>query len=231
MKILAVGAHPDDVEFACGGVLLTEAARGSEIFLLLCSRGESGSNGTPEEREAEARTAAKQLGAQLEFIELGGDSHIENANSNALAIARQIRNARPNILLSSVTSPDQHPDHAVVGSLCRDAARFARYGGIAELRDLAPHALEHHFQYTVTPAAEPRGLSVRVDISAQFAAWLKLMECHRTQLQTRGYIELQTARAQLLGQEAGVAYAQALFPCDHLFVDSLGEMPRSIRLF
>ena len=231
LRILATGAHPDDIEFACGGVLLAEAARGSEINLLLCSRGEAGSNGTPEEREAEARVAAKQLGAQLEFIELGGDSHIERANGNALAIARQIRTAKPHILLSSVSSPDQHPDHAVVGALCREGARFARYGGIAELRDLKPHAIEHHFQYAVTPGAEPRSLSVRVDISAHFAAWVQLMECHQTQLRTRSYIELQTARARLLGAEAGVAYAQALFPCDHLLVDSLGEMPRSIRLF
>ena len=54
-RILAVGAHPDDVEFACGGVLLTEAARGSELFLCVCSRGESGTNGTPEEREVTRR--------------------------------------------------------------------------------------------------------------------------------------------------------------------------------
>ncbi len=51
----AVGAHPDDLEFGCGGVLLAEAARGSEISLCICSRGEAGSNGTPDEREAEAR--------------------------------------------------------------------------------------------------------------------------------------------------------------------------------
>ncbi|MBA2623736.1 MAG: PIG-L family deacetylase [Chthoniobacterales bacterium] len=231
LRILAVGAHPDDLEFACGGILLSEAARGGEIYLLVCSRGESGSNGTAEEREAEARAAAGILGAQIEFIDLGGDSHFEVSNENALALARQVRKTKPHILFSSVTSPDQHPDHAVIGSLCRDAARLARYGGIPEMRDLAPHAIEHHFQYAVTPAAEPPGLSVRVDISAHFDAWVRVMECHRTQLRTRSYIELQTARARLLGAEAGVASAQALFPRDHLLIDSLGEWPPSIRLF
>ncbi len=231
VRILAVGAHPDDIEFACGGVLLAEAARGSEISLLVCSRGESGSNGPPDEREAEARQAAELLGAQLTLIELGGDSHLEYANKNALALARQIRSAKPSILLSSVTTPAQHPDHAVIGSLCRDAARFARYGGIAELRDLAPHSIQHHLGYAVTPGAEPPGISLRVDISAHFATWVQLMECHRTQLQTRAYVELQTARARLLGQEAGVEYAQALFPSDHLLLNSLGQLPPSIRLF
>lgn len=232
MRILAVGAHPDDVEFACGGILLSERARGSEIFLCVCSRGEAATNGTPAEREAEARRAAQILGAQIEFQDFGGDAHLEPSNRNALALARQIRAVKPDVVLSSVTSPDQHPDHSVVGDLCRAAARFARYGGIAELRELAPHAIGHHLEYAVTPGAEPHArFSVRVDITAQVAEWIALMECHQTQLRTRNYIELQTARARQVGVEAGVEYAQALFPRDHMLVKTLAEIPRSVRLF
>jgi LmbE family N-acetylglucosaminyl deacetylase len=232
MRILAVGAHPDDIEFACGGILLVEAARGSEITLCLCSRGEAATNGTPQEREAEARHAAELLGAKIEFLDFGGDSHLAAINQNAFAIAQQIRSAKADVLLSSVTSADQHPDHAVVGKLARDAARFSRYGGIAELREFAPHSVTHHLQYAVTPGAEPRDRArVRVDISAQYAKWIALMECHRTQLRTRRYIDLQTARARLLGIEAGVDYAQALFASDDLLVRSLAEVPPSVRLF
>ena len=233
LRILAVGAHPDDIEFGCGGVLLAEAARGSELFLCVCSRGESGSNGTPDEREAETHNAAQLLGAKLEFLELGGDCHIASSPANAIAVAGQIRAARPHVLLAPVTSSDQHPDHAAVGRLCRDAGRLARYGGIPELRDSPPHAVDHHFSYAVTPGAEPSSHCgrIRFDISAQFARWVQLMECHETQLRTRRYVELQTARARLLGQEAGVEYAQALFPTDDLLVESLTEMPRSVRLF
>lgn len=232
-RILAVGAHPDDVEFGCGGVLLAEAVRGSKIFLCVCSRGESATNGTPEEREAESKRAAQLLGAELQFLDLGGDAHIESSIRNALAIARCIRIVKPDTLLSPVTSPDQHPDHAAVGHLCRDAARLARYGGIAELRDLGSHAVECFFGYAVTPGAEPPRdrLAIRIDISAQFARWIELMECHQTQLRTRRYIELQTARARLLGLEAGVEYAQALFPTSHLLVKTLAELPQSVRLF
>jgi hypothetical protein len=57
------------------------------------------------------------------------------------------------------------------------------------------------------------------------------MECHRTQLRTRDYIELQTARARLLGIEAGVRHAQAVLATDHFLAKSLVELPRSIRLF
>ncbi|MGI9087156.1 MAG: PIG-L deacetylase family protein [Chthoniobacterales bacterium] len=232
-RILAIGAHPDDIEFACGGVLLAAAARGSEIFLGVCSRGEAGTNGTSEEREAEARAAAKLLGAEITFLDFGGDSRMEASNANALALARQIRLVRPDVLLSSTTVPNQHPDHAVIGNLSRDAARFARYGGLAELRELEPHAIQHHFHYALTPAAAPpRGQpAIRVDISAHFTRWVELMECHQTQLRTRLYIELQTARARLLGIEAGVEYAQALYSSDDFLVQSLSELPASVRNF
>lgn len=233
LRLLAVGAHPDDIEFGCGGILLGEAARGGELALCLCSRGEAGSNGTPNEREAEARQAAQLLGATIDFLELGGDGHLEISAAHNIAIARQIRLTRPDILLAPVGSLDQHPDHAVVSQLCRNAARLARYGGLNELRELPPHAVKHHLEYAITTKADTRydQQTIRVDISAHFERWIELMECHQTQLRTRRYVELQTARARLLGVEAGVAYAQAVSTTDDMLVKSLTELPASVRLF
>ncbi|CAN5440140.1 bacillithiol biosynthesis deacetylase BshB1 [soil metagenome] len=233
LRILAIGAHPDDIEFGCGGVLLAEAARGNHIALCLCSRGEAGSNGTPDERGTEARAAAKMLNAEIEFLEMGGDSHLELSVANNIAIARRIRAVRPDIVLAPVGSPDQHPDHIVVSQMCRHAARLARYGGLTDLRDLAPHAIRHHLEYAITPGAESPNdrAKIRVDISEYFDRWLKLMECHQSQLRTRRYIELQTTRARLLGIEAGVEHAQALYASDDLLVKSLAELPASVRLF
>ena len=58
---------------AAGASSLAEAARGSQVAICVCSRGESGTNGTPDEREAEAKAAADLLGATLSFLEVGGD--------------------------------------------------------------------------------------------------------------------------------------------------------------
>ena len=232
-RILAVGAHPDDIEFGCGGVLLSEAARGSEITLCVCSRGEAASNGTPAEREAEARAAAAFLGASIEFLDMGGDCRLVVSSVNALALARRIRALQPEIILAPTRTTPQHPDHIVVGELCDTAARLARYGGLDELRDLPPHQITHGFGYAVTPAAEPTHdrVALRVDISAHFERWIQLLECHKTQLRTRRYLELQTARARVLGLEAGVEYAQALFPTDDFLIQTLGDLPPSVRLF
>jgi hypothetical protein len=146
---------------------------------------------------------------------------------------RRDREIQPAIVLAPVRSPNQHPDHIAVGEICGAAARLARYGGIDELRDRPAHAVAHFFGYAVTPAAEPAHdrAVFRVDISAQFERWLQLMECHQTQLRTRQYVELQTARARLLGVEAGVEYAQALFTDVDWLVETVSELPKSIRLF
>ena len=233
LRLLAFGAHPDDIEFGCGGILLGEAAGGSEIALCVCSRGEAGSNGTPNEREAEAREAAKLLGATIEFLALGGDCHLQTSVANNIAIARQIRALRPTVFLTPTASPDQHPDHIVVSHLCRNGARLARYGGLSELNDFPPHAVEHHLQYAITPGAEPPNekRKIRIDISAHRVRWVELMECHRTQLRTRRYVELQIARARLLGLEAGVEYAQALYATDDFLLKRLADLPASVRLF
>ena len=57
------------------------------------------------------------------------------------------------------------------------------------------------------------------------------MECHTTQLRTRRYVELQIARARLLGLTTGVEYAQALYPVDDFLINNLAELPASVRLF
>src|SRR5437667_374827 len=75
--LLAFGAHPDDVEFGCGGVIARETRAGRKVHFVVCSRGEAGTYGTPKQRTAEAKKAAEILGATIEFLELDGDAHLE----------------------------------------------------------------------------------------------------------------------------------------------------------
>src|SRR5580704_5717838 len=86
--LLAFGAHPDDIEFACGGVVAGETRAGRAAHLAVCSRGEAASRGTPEQRAIEARKSAKVLGATLEFIELDGDARLEIRAEHAVKLAK-----------------------------------------------------------------------------------------------------------------------------------------------
>jgi LmbE family N-acetylglucosaminyl deacetylase len=231
-RILAFGAHPDDLEFGCGGILLQAAKEGAQITLCLCSRGESGSNGTAEIREAEARKAAQLLKAEIQFLDLGGDGLIENTRANALLIAQEIRRQQPTTVLAPTLTENQHPDHAAVGALVRDAARLARYGGLDALSEQPLHTIEELFYYAISPGAEPAGVeAIRFDISDHAEAWTALMACHASQMKTRRYIDLQLARARMHGLSAGVEAAQLLFPNDPLLLSSWAQLPSSTRLF
>ena len=118
--------------------------------------------------------------------------------------------------------------------MARDACRLARYGGLAELRSLSPHAVDGLLYYAVTPEGEPAGvLPVLVDVSdaATLAAWTAAMEAHGSQLKTRRYVDSQLTRARLLGLRAGVEHAVALYPNDPLVVTGLAAVARAARRF
>lgn len=232
--LLAFGAHPDDIEFACGGIVAQETRLGRNAHFVICSRGESGTHGTPKIRTAEAKKAATLLGATVEFIELDGDAHFEISTAHTIQIAGILRRVRPGIVLAPSLVENQHPDHAKLGQMVRDAARLARYGGLKELRRFPPHVIEHLFFYAVTPEAEPRDISpVLIDVSGPeiVAAWTAAMAAHKSQGATRNYVELQLTRSRLLGARARLGHAIAVFPNDPLVLDSLLPLSRSARRF
>jgi bacillithiol biosynthesis deacetylase BshB1 len=230
MKILAVGAHPDDVEFGCAPVLIQEVRNGHEVRILVTSKGEAGSSGEPEERAQESRDAARIIGAAIQFLELGGDCHIEHNPANAMTLAREIRRFKPDVILAPHLGENQHPDHSTVGKNVRDAARLARYGGLQDLEDLPPHPITNLYFYTITQVfIDPPQLVV--DVSAARDAWEAAIACHKTQMKTRNYLDLVMSRARTLGAAVGVEYAAGLWLSDPIRVGSLGDIPLSSRYF
>ena len=232
-SLLVFGAHPDDIEFGCGGIIASETRAGRKAHFVICSRGEAGSYGTPKQRTVEAKRAAAILGATLEFLEFDGDARLEIRSAHALKLAAILRRLKPQIVLAPSLVENQHPDHWRLGKLVRDATRLARYGGLKALRG-SRHAIEQLFYYAVTPEAEPRDLNPMLfDISAPeiLKTWTASMEAHVSQVSARNYIELQITRARLLGARAGIGHALPLFPNDPLVVDSLQQISRSARRF
>lgn len=232
--LVVFGAHPDDIEFGCGGIVVNETRRGRPAHLVICSRGESGSHGTPEQRVGEAKKAANFLSATVEFVELDGDAHLEIRAAHAIRLAGILRRLRPTVVLAPSLVENQHPDHWRLGNLVRDAARLARYGGLPELRGMAPHVVGQLLFYAITPEAEPANLlPVLIDVSDPeiISAWTSAMEAHLSQTSARNYVDLQITRARLNGLKAGLNYAIALFPNDPPVLDSLAGLGRGARRF
>jgi N-acetylglucosamine malate deacetylase 1 len=234
LSVLAFGAHPDDIEFACGGVIVQETRAGRAAHLVVCSRGEAGTHGRPEQRVAEAQRAAALLGATIEFVELDGDSHLEVRAAHAITLAGVLRRVRPGLVLAPSLVENQHPDHSKLGRLVCDAARLARYGRVRELTASPPHAIAHLLFYALSREAEPDDISrVLIDISRPeiVAAWVAAMGAHGSQTSARNYVDAQLTRARLNGLGAGVEYATALFPADPLVFTGLSELGRGARGF
>jgi N-acetylglucosamine malate deacetylase 1 len=232
--MLAFGAHPDDIEFGCGGIIALEARAGRKIHFVVCSRGEAGTHGTPDSRTVESEKAAAILGSTIEFIELDGDAHLEIRAAHAINLAGILRRVRPGIVLAPSLVENQHPDHWRLGTLVRDAARLARYGGVRELHGTPPHAISQLLYYAVTAEAEPADITpVLINISAPeiISAWTTAMEAHASQTNARNYVEMQIMRARLLGVRAGVGHAMALFPNEPLVLDSLEQAGCGARRF
>jgi LmbE family N-acetylglucosaminyl deacetylase len=232
--LLAFGAHPDDIEFGCGGVIARETRAGRAAHLVVCSRGESATHGKPAQRTAEAKRSAKILGATIEFIKLDGDAHLEIRVAHSLKLAALLRRVRPGIVLAPSLVENQHPDHARLGRLVRDAARLARYGGLKELRAVPRHSISQLFYYALTPESEPPDITpILIDISAPevVGAWTRAMAAHASQTAARDYVTVQLARARLHGLRAGLGHAMALYPNDPLVIDSLAQISRGARQF
>jgi LmbE family N-acetylglucosaminyl deacetylase len=232
--ILAFGAHPDDIEFGCGGAIVRETRNGRTAYFVICSSGESATNGTPGQRTLEAKQSATLLGASTEFIELDGDAHLQVRSEHIIRLAEIIRRHQPATVLAPSYVENQHPDHGRLGKMVRDAARLARFGGVKELLELAPFAIEQLFFYAVTPEGEPTDVTpVLIDISSLeiMAAWTTAMKAHPSQASTRNYVELQLTRARLWGLRAGVEYACPLYPNEPLIFDSIADAGRGVRRF
>lgn len=121
MKILAIGAHPDDIELGAGGTLARHILEGDEVFFIHVTSGEKG-GGTAEQREAEARASAQVLGVKQVFFLRFPDT-LAPAGHEAIAKIEEILAAvRPDIVYTH-TSEDTHQDHRSVSLATLSAAR------------------------------------------------------------------------------------------------------------
>jgi len=228
VTILAVGAHPDDIEFGCAAVLIKEIRRGHLVHMMILSRGEAGSSGTPAEREQESRSAAHKMGATVEFLDFGGDGRWQDSPENRLRFAAAIRTFRPELVLAPDTAENQHPDHSAAGRLVRDACRLARYGGL--LPEVPVHRVTGLYYYTITQHIG-RMPDLVIDVSDAAAEWEAVMRIHQTQVRTKNYLELQLSAARVLGLSIGVEHAIGLWANDPVRVEALSDLRLSSRNF
>jgi len=181
LDVLAVGAHPDDVELGCGGTVALLARAGRRVGILHLTRGEAGTRGTVAKRRAEAEAAAEALGAAaLLFLDCG-DGHFRHREVEEDELIALLRRHRPDLVLGPTPS-DRHPDHGRAHRLVADACYYA---GLAarelpgEAGRLAPHRPAAVFAYMQHDPFDP---SFVVDVTDAWEAKEAALACYRSQL-------------------------------------------------
>ncbi|MBU0755264.1 MAG: bacillithiol biosynthesis deacetylase BshB1 [Planctomycetes bacterium] len=118
IDLLAVGAHPDDVDMIAGGTVSKLVHRGKSVVIVDLTRGEMGTRGSPDLRAEEANKAAEVLGVKKRIILDMGDGRLENNEKNRRQLIEIIREYRPRIVMGHYWE-DLHPDHVAAGWLMR----------------------------------------------------------------------------------------------------------------
>lgn len=240
LDVLAIAAHPDDVELSVGGTLLKLAEMGYKTGILDLTRGEAGTRGTPEIRAAEAQAAAEILGVSIrENLDLG-DSHIWVNEDSRVQVVRALRRLRPRIVFTQFWD-DAHPDHAHTSQLVREASHIsglAKYDSDFGLERWRPNAVAYFlFPRTIAP-------SFITDISSQFDRKWQAIQAHASQfhnptsaeptsrVSTPQFLREMEARDRYFGALIGTEYAEAFFVREALHVtDPVMLLSNSMNLY
>ncbi len=223
VRVLVIGAHPDDTEFACGGTSARWANEGKEIYYLVCTRGDKGSSDPEmtserlvEIREREQRAAAEVIGVrECHFLGFP-DGELAPTYEFRRAIVEQIRRIRPQIVMThdptSVygTNHINHPDHRAVGTATLDAiyptARDRLNYPEHEQAGLLPHKVKDVYLWG---APNP---TVWIDISSSIDRKIEALRCHVSQVGKAEQLEERMRqRSKEVGEPHGVPMAESFF--------------------
>jgi bacillithiol biosynthesis deacetylase BshB1 len=219
LDLLAIGAHPDDVELTCGGTIIKMVKGGRRVGIVDLTQGELGTRGDRKSRAEEAARAAAIMGVAVRENLKIPDGDIGSGMENRLKLVSVIRTLQPDVLLFP-GAVDRHPDHERAHVLCREAWFSA---GLQKVRTsvrgkaqdpFRPRAYYHFMQwYEFVP-------SFIVDISAEFDQRMETMRAYRSQfydpssrergtvLSTPDFLEMVRTRLEYYGDRIGKKYGE-----------------------
>jgi bacillithiol biosynthesis deacetylase BshB1 len=201
LDVLAIAAHPDDIEQTCGGTLIRMAEMGYRTGVLDLTAGDMGTRGTPEQRIAESETAANHLQLAWRGNLYLPDARLENALSARMTLAVKIRELKPRVAILPYWEA-RHPDHYRAGELGYEACFLA---GLKKLDEYSePHRPFKIIYSSLYADVKP---SFIVDISAQFERRM-------------------TALLSYVSQYGSVEQGGALFPDEQEIRERLGAIAR-----
>jgi bacillithiol biosynthesis deacetylase BshB1 len=235
LDILAFGAHPDDVELGCSGTIAKEVSLGKKVGIIDLTRGELGTRGSVEIRNAESARASEILGVVVrENLDMR-DGFFVNDEAHQLKVIQAIRKFQPDIVLCNAVT-DRHIDHGKGSKLVSDACFLS---GLIQIKTelngetqqaWRPKLVYHYIQWqTIEP-------DFAVDISGFMDKKMDSVLAYGSQfydpnskepvtpITSKNFLNSVIYRAQDLGRLVGVEYAEGFTVERYLTVNSLGDL-------
>ncbi len=237
LDILAVGAHPDDIELSCAGTLAKEIAAGKKVGVLDLTRGELGSRGSAEIRDLEAAESSKILGLHIRENLGFRDGFFINDEYHQKEIIKIIRKFQPEIVLCNAID-DRHIDHGKGSKLTSDACFLSglrrietKLNGVNQ-KEWRPKHVYHYIQWK---EIEPDFV---VDITGFNDIKMESVRAYKTQffndksnpnepqtpISNKNFYDSVIYRARNLGRLIGVDYAEGYTTERYVAVDSITDL-------
>lgn len=236
LDLLVFAVHPDDAELGCSGTILKHIAAGKKVGIVDLTRGELGTRGTAETRDAEAARSAEILGLHARENLRMRDGFFKNDEEHQLQIIRMMRKYRPEIIFANALH-DRHPDHGRAGELVNDALFLS---GLPKIRTFNEDGSEQEawrprlmLQYIQDRYIQP---DIVVDVTD---FWEKKMESIRafstqfynpdldeqeTYLSSPEFLKVIDARGRELGKYINATFAEGFTCRKFLGVDDLFQL-------
>jgi len=229
LDVLAIAAHPDDVEQTCGGTLIRMAELGYRTGIVDLTAGDMGTRGTPQERVAESAQAAADMLVSFRDNLRMPDARLENSLPARLTIAAKIRELTPRVLILPYWEA-RHPDHYRASELGFEASFLA---GLKKLDEYSePHRPRKILYASLYADVKP---SFVVDISAQFERRMSALLRYRSQYGAAeaGALfpdeaeirERLAAIARFYGNQIGVRFGEPFVVKEQIRIDDIVTMP------
>lgn len=205
--VMAIGAHPDDVEHAIGGSLLHLAEQGKKICVVHMTHGEAGTYGNREKRDQEARAAAEFLNADVRWLDFE-DTKIEDNYEARIRMIQCIRDVRPKLILCQYYDyPLWHHDHEATGQIVRNSFRMCRFKNVETgntpfwIPNIAYYLLPQHIKPTFI-----------IDVTDYHEKWIELANKYDSQLDSiPGYKDRLLGHKRAAGMLIDRPYGEAFY--------------------
>lgn len=235
LDVLAIGAHPDDIELSCAGTIAKLVKQGYKVGLADMTRGELGTRGSGEIRMREAARAAEILRVETRRNLGIPDGNVEVNRENTMTVVRLIRELQPRLLLIPI-SYDRHPDHGHTHQICKEAWFYA---GLAKIETTVhgspqdPFRPDRYYEYMQWHES---GFSFVVDVSDTFETKMSAIRAYESQfhnpnssepetvLSQPDFLDLIEVRARYYGRRIGVRYGEPFYSFFPLGVGDLFDL-------